>query len=198
MDINPFIKAFLALFIITDSLGNLPVFLALTEKQSEVKRRNTLRVAVLTGFVLLLVVSLVGTGVLAIFNISLSDFKLAGGVLLFVIAIMILIGNKWAEEAEEDVGAVPLGCPLLVGPGAITTAIVLIGEYGLYVTLYAIMANFIVAWVIFLFAERIHKILGETGSKIITKIMAILIAAIAVKFMHQAAFDIIARYMKAG
>lgn len=195
MEVSPFIRAFLALFIITDSIGNLPVFMALTEKQSEQKRRNTLRIAVLTGFVLLLVVSLVGTGVLAIFNITLSDFRIAGGALLFVIAILILIGGKWTEEEDEDVGAVPLGCPLLVGPGAITTAIVLIGDFGLYVTLFAIMANFVVAWIIFLFAENIHKFLGHTGSKIVTKIMAILIAAIAIKFIHKGVFDIIVNYV---
>lgn len=197
MDITPFLKSFLALFIITDSLGNLPIFLALTEKQTEAKRRATLRIAVLTGFVLLLFVSLVGSGVLTLFNISLVDFKVAGGALLFVIAILILIGGQWyGAGEEEDLGAVPLGCPLLVGPGAITTAIVLIGDYGLNITLYAIMANFILAWVIFRFAERIHKYLGHTGSLIIAKIMAILIAAIAVKYMREGIYDIVYQYIR--
>jgi multiple antibiotic resistance protein len=186
-----FISAFLLLFIITDPIGNLPLFLALTEKQSDARRKNTLRIAVLTGFVILLIVSLLGTGILKFFRITLTDFKVAGGALLFIIAILILIGRRWEATESEDVGAVPLGCPLLVGPGAITTTIVLIGEYGLNLTLYAIMANFVTSWVIFRFSNSLNRILGTTGSKIIAKVMAILIAAIAIKYMREGIIDIV-------
>ncbi len=187
----PFISAFLLLFIITDPIGNLPIFLSMTAKQTDAKRKNTIRIAVLTGFVILLAVSLLGTGVLKLFHISLTDFKVAGGALLFIIAIMVLIGIGWEMGESEDVGAVPLGCPLLVGPGAITTTIVLIGEFGLNLTLYAIMANFIASWVIFNFSNSLNRILGTTGSKIISKVMAILIAAIAVKYMREGIVEMI-------
>ena len=194
MDLFSFAKAFLVLFIITDPLGNLPVFLALTGKQTSEKRQRTLRVAVLTGFVLLLFFSLIGQAFLSLFNISLTDFKIAGGALLFVIGIKILIGDKLTEPEDDDVGAVPLGCPLLAGPGAITTTIVLIGDYGLNMTLYAVMANFLVSWIIFNFANPIYRVLGETGSKIIARIMAILIAAVAVKYLRIGIFEVLRSY----
>ncbi len=194
MDLFSFAKAFLVLFIITDPLGNLPVFLALTGKQTSEKRQRTLRVAVLTGFVLLLFFSLIGQAFLSLFNISLTDFKIAGGALLFVIGIKILIGDKLTEPEDDDVGAVPLGCPLLAGPGAITTTIVLIGDYGLNMTLYAVMANFLVSWIIFNFANTIYRVLGETGSKIIARIMAILIAAVAVKYLRIGIFEVLRSY----
>lgn len=194
--ISSFIKSFLILFIITDPLGNLPVFLTMTKNQGEVRRKTTLKVAVLTGFVMLLIFSLLGKGILELFNISLADFKIAGGVLLFVIAIKILIDNRLSASEDEEIGAVPLGIPLLVGPGAITTAIVLIGDFGLDVTLYAIAANFVLSWIIFGSSNFIYRIIGDTGAKIIAKIMAILIAAFAIKYMRTGIFEVIHLYFK--
>jgi len=181
----PFLKSLIALFIITDSPGNLPFFLGLTEDQTLAEKRKTFGVAAATGFILLLTFLFVGMAALDLFDVTLNDFKIAGGILLLLIAVEIMLRGKLNIEHKEDMGVVPMGCPLLVGPGAITTSIVLLKLYGYTVVISAIVACFVLIWLILYYADFIHKILGKNGSLIITKVAAIMIAAIAVQFIRQ-------------
>lgn len=179
------LQAGIALFIIIDPLGNLPIFMGLTEGMKTQERRSTFVEAVLVGFFLLLLFTLAGTGILNLFMISLEDFKVAGGILLLVISLFMLRGRFVEVNQGDDIGAVPLGCPLLVGPGAITTTMVLIGMYGMSVTITAVIVNFIVCGMVLYWADIIYEKLGRTGSQIIAKVMAIILAAIAVKFIRE-------------
>ena len=180
------LQAIVALFIIIDPLGNLPIFIGLTEGMKKEERKNTFVEALLVGFFLLLLFTLAGTGILTLFMISLEDFKIAGGFLLLVISILLLIRGHYVEITNKsDIGAVPLGCPLLVGPGAITTSMVLMGMYGVRLTLAAVAINFLVSGIILYFGDIIYEKLGRTGSQIIAKVMAIILAAIAVKFIRE-------------
>lgn len=181
----PFLKSLIALFIITDSPGNLPFFIGLTEGLPVPEKRKIFATAVLTGFILLCVFLFAGTALLDLFNVTLNDFKIAGGILLLMIAIEIMLRGRINVEHKEDLGVVPLGCPLLVGPGAITTALVLLQLYGLYIVGGAILACFALIWLVLHFADPIYRILGKNGSLILTKVAAILIAAIAVQFIRQ-------------
>jgi multiple antibiotic resistance protein len=184
------LQAVIALFIILDPLGNLPIFIGLTERLGKKERKDTFVEALYVGFLLLLLFTLTGSGILSLFMISLNDFKIAGGILLLVISLFILIRGYFpAVNDGQDVGAVPLGCPLLVGPGAITTTMVLIGIYGMKITLIAVIINFIITGIIFYFADVIYEKLGKTGSTIIAKVMAIILAAIAVKFIREGIFS---------
>jgi len=119
------LKGIISLFIIVDPLGNIPIFISLTKEMEEAEKKKVFHTATLTGLVLLLAFALAGQRILAFFGITLYSFMIAGGVLLLIIAIRILItgGLKEYIESPESVGAVPIGCPLLVGPGAITTTI---------------------------------------------------------------------------
>lgn len=181
----PFIKSVVALFIITDSLGNLPFFLGLTEGETQAEQRKVFTTALITGFVILIGFILLGNALLALFNVTLDDFRIAGGVLLFWIAIEIMLRGRINIEHKEDMGVVPLGSPLLVGPGAITTALVLLQLYGYAVVISAIVACFAVIWLVLFFADHIYAFLGKNGALILTKIASILIAAIAVQFIRQ-------------
>ena len=181
----PFLKSVIALFIITDSPGNLPFFMGVTEGETTEERRKTFATAILTGLVLLLVFIAVGMALLDLFDVTLDDFKIAGGILLLWIAIEIMMRGRINIEHKEDMGVVPLGSPLLVGPGAITTSLVLLKLYGYAVILSAIVACFALIWLVLYFGESIYKFLGKNGSLILTKIAAILIAAIAVQFIRQ-------------
>lgn len=181
----PFIKSLIALFIITDSPGNLPFFLSLTEGEALEEKRKTFAVAILTGFILLLAFLFGGLLILDLFNVTLDDFKIAGGILLLWIAVEIMLRGRINIEHKEDIGVVPMGCPLLVGPGAITTSLVLLKLYGYGVVLSAILACFALIWIVLYYADNIYKILGRNGSLILTKIASILIAAIAVQFIRQ-------------
>ncbi|MBN3032959.1 MAG: MarC family protein [Candidatus Saganbacteria bacterium] len=181
----PFFKSFVALFIITDSLGNLPFFLGLTEGESRAEQRKVFATALLTGFVILVGFIFLGNALLELFSVTLEDFRIAGGILLFWIAVEIMLRGRVTIEHKEDMGVVPLGSPLLVGPGAITTALVLQQSYGYWVVLAAIVACFAAIWLVLYFADAINAILGKNGSLVLTKIAAILIAAIAVQFVRQ-------------
>ncbi len=181
------LRATVELFIIIDPLGNVPIFVALTEEMTEEDRRRAFHSATIVALILLMVFSLTGQQVLAVFGIELRSFMIAGGALLLIIAIRILVFGGWQQRSAspESVGAVPIASPLLVGPGAITTAIVLLQTEGLPVTTLAALVNFAVIWLVLRFTEPIYRFLGKTGSTVIANIMAILIAAIAVSYIVQ-------------
>lgn len=174
------------LFLITDPIGNLPIFYSITKNESEKERKMNFVTAVFFAFSLLIVFAFLGTAILDLFRITIADFKIAGGILILIIAILILVRGSWVEDNRhsQSVGAVPLGCPLLVGPGAITTAMVSMATNGIYITLIAIAINFFVAYFTLINGGIIFKYLGKNGSEIIAKVMAILLAAIAVSFIH--------------
>lgn len=183
MNLHNLLEATIALFIIIDPLGNLPIFIGLTGDKTKEERKKIFKIVALTALVLLLVFTFAGTGILKIFKITISDFKIAGGLLLLAISLKILIVG-YTTPGSEEIGAVPLACPLLVGPGAITTTMVFLGIYGLKITLVAILISFLLTWVILNFAENIYNFLGKTGALIISKIVAILISAIAVQYIR--------------
>ena len=184
-DIASFAKATIALFIIIDPLGLIPVFLALTQDASPEERRAIFNRAAGVAFVLLLVFTFTGTGILRFFGITLGDFEIAGGILLLVLALRIMSEAHYGVTANGRAGVVPLAVPLLVGPGAITTTIVLIGLYGLWITVAAVTASFAISALIFRYVNLLYRVLGKTGSDVIAKIMGMLLAAIAVQFIRQ-------------
>lgn len=181
----PLLKAAMALFIILDPLGLIPIFMGLTQGCTTEERRAILSRATFVALGLLLIFTFTGTGILRLFGISLSDFKIAGGILLLVIALRIISEAHYGKTAEGRPGVVPLAVPLLVGPGAITTTIVLIGTYGLWITFAAVIITFAFSFVIFRYVVALYRFLGETGSDVIAKIMGMLLAAIAVQFIRQ-------------
>jgi multiple antibiotic resistance protein len=178
-------KAILALFIIVDPFGNIPIFIGLTKKLDKDERRRVFRSATLTGFFLLIIFALTGQWILTYFNISIYSFMIAGGILLLVIAIKLLIEGEWHEPAGslESLSAVPIAVPLLVGPGAITTTIFSLQEFGITITVISVVIVFILVWVLLRLIDPVHKFLGKSGSAIIARIMALLIAAIAVQYI---------------
>ncbi|MBU0671460.1 MAG: MarC family protein [Candidatus Margulisbacteria bacterium] len=188
------IKVATALFIITDSFGNLPFYIALTEGVPPPERRRITLTAILTGLIMMAFFVFAGSLVLDLFDLTLDDLRVAGGVLLLIISIEVLMRGKVAAEHREDIGVVPLGSPLLVGPGAITTVLVMTKLYQLPAVVLGVLICFTLIWLVFHFAEIVFKVIGRNGSLIVTKIAAILIAAIAVRFIRvgiQAFFKII-------
>ncbi len=197
--ISDLVRAIIALFIIVDPLGNIPIFVGLTENVPETQRKRIYNTAVLVGTVLLLVFAFTGQLILNIFGLSIYSFEVAGGILLLIIAIRILISGtrESTSESPESIGAVPIAIPLLVGPGAITTIIfdLQVNEQvyantllngALLATTIAILAVVVVmalTWVILRYIDGVYKVLGKTGSLIIARVMALLIAAIAVQYI---------------
>ena len=178
-------KAIIALFIIVDPFGNIPIFIGLTQNIPEIQRRKVYNTATLVGVILLLVFAFTGQEILNIFGLSIYAFEVAGGILLLIVAIRILISGmrESTDSSPESLGAVPIAIPLLVGPGAITTTIFNLQVYGTEEAILAVLIVLGLTWVILRFINRIYKFLGKTGSLVISRVMALLIAAIAVQYI---------------
>jgi multiple antibiotic resistance protein len=178
-------QAAIALFIIVDPFGNIPIFMGLTENLSDQQRKKIFNTATLVGVVLLLVFAFTGQGILNIFGLSIYSFEVAGGLLLLIISIRILISGNYHESAEspESMGAVPIAMPLLVGPGAITATIFNLQAFGIYIAIMSVLIVLAITWVILRYTTGIYKFLGKTGSVVIARVMALLIAAIAVQYI---------------
>ncbi len=179
------IKGIIALVIIMDPIGLIPLFLSLTEKKTKEERRSILKMAILTSIILLILFTLTGQQILALFDISLQSFMIAGGILLMILSVEMLLGLGLTEKlfSSEEVGIVPIAFPLLVGPGAITTTLIIMQSSGLIVSLISVIVAMVITWLILSQVDRIYRILGKRGSLIISKLMAILIAAIAIEFI---------------
>lgn len=191
------IAAFTTLFIIIDPPGLAPLFLALTQGMSRKKRRAVGARACIIGGVLLLVFLFLGEAVLDFAGISMPAFRIAGGVLLFLTALEMLFQKRQARrednaatgaaEHDEDPSVFPLAVPLIVGPGAITTIILFAGQangpadfVAIAGVMFAVLAT---VFAFFLASELLENVLGKTGLNIITRVLGMLLAALAVQFV---------------
>lgn len=193
-----FIKALITLFVVMDPLANVPVFLAMTSNFDTAQRRRSCRTAALFSGCVLTLFALLGGRILTFFGITIPAFRVVGGIILFIIAFQMLQGRqsytkRTPEEEEENIGKtdisiVPLAIPLLSGPGAITTVLVLIGqtEAGpglLAVVLTAIWSVCIATWIILRNSEYLARVLGTTGVRVLVRLMGLLLASMAVQFI---------------
>ena len=178
-------RAAIALFIIVDPFGNIPIFEGLTGNISDDQRKKVYNTATLVGVALLLVFAFTGQEIFALFGLSIYSFEVAGGILLLIVAIRILITGTMHENVEspESLGAVPIAIPLLVGPGAITTTILDLQAYGIVIAILAVLIVLSLTWVILWYINDVYKFLGKTGSLVIARVIALLIAAIAVQYI---------------
>lgn len=178
---------FVPLFVAVDALGILPMFLSLTEGMDRERRRRTVRQSVATAAGVALAFLALGTGLLRLLGITVADFMIAGGILLFVISLSDLLRTEKVQRRAdpEGIGAVPIGVPLITGPAVLTTSLLLLNEHGIVPTAAAVLANIAIAGVVFSFAEKVDKVLGSAGSKTLSKIAGLLLAAIAVMMVRK-------------
>jgi len=187
--------AFIPVFVAVDAVGVLPIFVGLTQDAGKKQRRLIIVQSVITALCVAVAFMFLGRAIFRVLGITVADFMIAGGAILFCIAIMdVLNPQKRRRIPAKDLGAVPLGMPLIVGPAVLTTSLIIIAEYGLHATLISVLANVLLAGIIFSFSGILMKVLGESGSKALSKVMALLLAAIAVMMMRKG----IAEIMVAG
>jgi len=179
----------ITLFAIVNPVGNIPLFIEITSSMSKEQRMKTFNIATLTGFILLLVFSAIGQQVLEkVFHISLNDLKIAGGLVLLTISIKSIVFGRIAKGeihglSVSDIGAVPLAFPLLVGPGALVTTVLILQRQGFVISILIVLVVFILVWLVLKFIAPLFKLLGDVGSKVFSKVMYIFLAAIAVRFI---------------
>ena len=178
-------KAILVLFIMVDPLGNIPIFMSLTEKMPKKQKSKTINTAIIVGIILLLIFAFAGQEIFLIFGVSIYSFQIAGGILLLIIAIRLIITGRIIDidKNPESIGAVPIAMPLLVGPGAITTAIFSLQQYGMTITALAIIITLAITWIILRSVDKVYHFLGKSGALVIAQVNALFIAAIAIQFI---------------
>jgi multiple antibiotic resistance protein len=189
---HDFLLAFIPIFVAVDPLGLLPVFLMLTSGLDRNAKRKVMVESIFTALCLAVGFIVLGKAVFRFLGIMVGDFMVAGGIVLFCIAVMdLLVSAKQRFVPSEDLGAVPLGTPLLVGPAVLTTAFIIIDEYGVIATLVSVFLNIMLAGFIFLFSDVLIKKVGEGGSRALSKVMALLLAAIAVMMIRKGIWQIL-------
>jgi multiple antibiotic resistance protein len=186
---------FVPLFVAMDAVGNLPIFLALTQGTEATHRRHAVHLAALTGLGIGLGFVAIGKAIFLLLGIEVADFLVAGGIILLILAIRYLITGKIVEtkdsSASEMVGVVPLGTPLVVGPAVLTTLLLLINQYSVAIVVLSFILNLAIQWLLFRQADRIVDFLSNTGVSAISKIVMLLLAAIAVKMIRQGVLTIL-------
>jgi multiple antibiotic resistance protein len=193
LDLFSFLKIFgddllrstIALFVVINPIGIIPLFANITQKMQKKERNMVIRTTVITAAALLMIFAAVGTQILSIFGITISSFMIAGGILLFVVSIELLTHGGWrfGGTVSDESGVVPLAFPLLAGPGAITAVILSYQTVGLTITMLSIAIVIGITYAVFYLSGTIYRILGRRGSLIVTRIFAVLIAAIAVQYV---------------
>ena len=187
------LRATLMLFVVLDPPGNAPLFYYFTRGMEPRARIRTVRTSIIVATGILVAFALLGEAILSYFGITVNDFRIAGGIVLFIYAVLGLMGKSLAEEVSvEDVAIVPLAMPLLAGPGAITVVIYLRYVAGLPITLASIAINMVAAWLLLENGDRLLRMLGRRGSVILDKVMSILLAAYAIAMIREGVTHIIA------
>ena len=186
--LNDLLKSTVALFVVIDPIGSVPLFIALTKGMGSSDRKRVSTSAIITAASLLVVFAVAGTQILSLFGITIFSFMIAGGVLLFIVSVELLTHGVWRfgqAGSIEDSGVVPLAFPLLAGPGAITSVIISFQSYGIVITMLSIAIVIGITYVVLLMINPIYRFLGRRGSTIVTRVFAVFIAAIAVQYIIQ-------------
>lgn len=184
--------AFIPIFVAVDAIGVLPIFVSLTREASKKEKSTIILQSIVTALCIATGFIFLGKAVFRLLGISVGDFMIAGGIVLFCIAIIdILNSEKRRRRPSQELGAVPIGTPLIVGPAVLTTSLIIIAEYGLLATLISVFINVLLAALIFSLSDILIKTLGNAGSKALSKVMALLLAAIAVMMVRKGILQIL-------
>ena len=185
--------AFIPLFAAVDAIGLLPVFMSLTQGLSAHEKRRTIYQSTLTGGLLAVGFVFLGRAIFRFLGVAMGDFMIAGGAILFCIAIIDLLSQGEEPRRAADPGAVPLGTPLIAGPAVLTTSLAIIQEYGLLATLISVVANIALCGVLLGLSGVLLRFLGKPGSRALSKITSLLLGAIAVMLVRKGIVDLLGR-----
>jgi multiple antibiotic resistance protein len=184
--LDNFLKAFIPLFVAIDPVGLAAIFLAMGAGVPVERRKKIANQATWTGGLVALLFLFLGQTIFAVLSFTVSDFQIAGGLILFILAARDLVHSAAEEPAKlaDDFGVVPLGMPLIAGPASITTLILLTEVFGWRMTLAALAANLVLVVLAFAYSDWLGRRIGTTGLRAISKIISLLLAAIAVSMIR--------------
>jgi len=189
---KPFLVTLIPLMVALDAPGTLPLYVGMTEGVTKQERKKIVRQSIVTAFLVTIGFILLGQAIFNALGILVADFMIAGGGILLIIAVtdVVRAGERKMERSPEF-GVVPLGTPLIAGPGTLTTALVLVGVNGYIPVILSLIVNLFFAWIIFSQSERIIKLIGISGSRAFAKVASLILAAFAVKMIRIGIFKFI-------
>jgi multiple antibiotic resistance protein len=192
---SDFLTAFIPIFVAIDAIGLTPVYTGMTEDLNDKTKKNILIKALITAGLIGVIFLFLGKEIFSFMGIRISDFKIAGGLILLILSIHDLVFSisKRKEKYTDSIGVVPLGMPLVMGPGTMSSMFVLIDKVGMAITLLSLTVNLIITAVLFTFANRLIKLIGKGGAEGISKIANLLLASIAIMIIRTGIMDIIAQ-----
>jgi multiple antibiotic resistance protein len=192
IDLHTLVLTFIPIFVAIEPFSNVANFIALTQGFTKKQRGNVVRVSIVTASLAVLAFLFVGKGIFVTLGISVSDFLVAGGILLLVVAILLMLGfERIGHWPKEEVGVVPLGTPLIAGPAVLTTVLILLDAHGMLPTMFSLLLNMALMGWMFSKAELIVQKLGVGGTRALSRIMGLLLAAIAVMMMRRGIVEIV-------
>ncbi|MCX5696239.1 MAG: MarC family protein [Candidatus Omnitrophica bacterium] len=190
--LRPYILAFIPIFVAVDAVANIPIFLSLVESATKKHKHKIILDAVRTSTAVAIIFMCIGKWVFSLLGVTIPDFQIAGGVLLFVLSVRLLFPGAQKDSLmhnhDKDLGVFPLGTPLITGPAVLTTTLMMMNTYGLMPTLVSLVLNMGIVWVTLAKADLIMKVIGPSGTRAFSKIMYILLAAIAVMMVRHGIF----------
>lgn len=183
--LNTILISFIPLFVAIDAVGGLPLFISIAEGLSTKERRKILNEATLVALAVAILFLLAGRAAFSFLGISEDDFRVAGGLVLLIFAVSdLLFPSTEKKSPEASIGIVPLGIPLIMGPAALTTILIVADAYGKLFALISIVLNLLFVWVTFRYSDRFLKIIGTGGSRAVARIASLFMAAIAVMMIR--------------
>ncbi|MGH7792236.1 MAG: MarC family protein [Thermodesulfobacteriota bacterium] len=186
--IQPLLLTFIPLFVAIDPIGIMPMYLSLTRELGPDEKKKVARDSIITACMLGVVFVLAGKSIFNILGISVADFAIAGGLLIFTFSILDLLREENPEAKKKlshSLGVFPIGTPLIVGPAVLSTLIILVDTQGFLSTLIAFGLNLLILGVVLYKADVILSFLGESGARAFAKIMSILLAAIGIMMIRR-------------
>jgi len=197
MNLEIFLLSFIPLFVAIDVIGVTPLFIGYIEGLDKLSRKKLVRDAIITAFIVAVTFLLAGKLILTFLGITIDDFKIAGGIILLVLAITdIMSTGERRRDPGNSIGVVPLGIPLIMGPAGLTTILMLVNSFGYLATILSIVLNFLIVWLTLSNANLFIKVIGEGGAKAFAKIASLFMAAIAVMMIRFGIIGIINTFTK--
>ena len=187
--LKPYIVTFIPIFLAIDIIGTVPIFLGLTETLTPKQKNKLLTDSIVTATVLAIVFGFLGKLILRGLGITINDFRIAGGVLLFILSVYLLMPGRSkdfvSQSLTEDIGVFPLATPLITGPAVLVTTMMLLDAFGPYLTLISLLLNMAIALLALKYSNYLLRIFGNSGIKAISKISYIFLASIGVMIIRE-------------
>jgi multiple antibiotic resistance protein len=184
--LNEFLLSFIPLFVALDALGILPIYIKFAWNLDRKRKNRDIRDSLITAFFITLIFVVVGNKIMGYLGVTINDFLVAGGIVLFVIAAKDILTRQDEDVGENDLfGVVPLGIPLMAGPAVLATSVIITSQHGFLQFIFSLILNLLICGTVLKFSELILKYLGKRFIEAISKVFSLIIASIAIMFIRK-------------